>query len=202
MAFDEYLQALARGQSFWYAEFVAAIGAIVRGGHEVIAYLGRPGLTRSVVDQIDTPTRKDNVLRLVWRSLRLPLEAGCNLAFDNIGSEWIKPIDIGVYETYAAMCRCYVEATPQYGHRFEQEPAIIRWPLFLRRHVQPQHQAAVGKWSVWDSPDYPRRETIVLAAGNAEHERMAEWFAENNDPRFAPAVTIGWSKRLIEVGGE
>ena len=195
MALDEYLRCLEYGHHYFYESFVEAIKPLT-GDREVIAYMGRPMMTTRIRDEIDKSGRADNVLHHIWRSLRLPLEADCSIGWDNMGSEAITDLDAGAYLMTKELTGAWVEATPEIGHRFETEPAIIRWPLFMNRHGDNQHPAAVGRWRKWSDPDFPYPRVMILAAGVEEHKAMAAWFEANQpDARFIPAMTIGYSKQ-------
>ena len=198
MALDEYQQALRHDHLFYVDQFVEVFRPMVADGVEVIAYLGRPENTRSIIEDAVTAGRTDNVLREIWRALRLPLECDCSIAFDNMTGMNSGGLDDGVYAMAKSLTQAYVEATSQKDGVYDFEPAIIRWPLFRRRHVEPQHPSARDRFALWDDREYRHPQTVILATPR-EYNEAAKWFAEVSpswieSKRISLGVTIATAK--------
>lgn len=141
MSFDAYLHAQQRGLDQLWRGFARALRPVVDGKYtdgervQVICYLGSLKHDPDFVRLLDDPTRRDNWLWRVWRSLQPVLDAGCEVAFDTAGT-W-KPDDpeywlVGMMHAMGA--GGWIEGT-EYGfvHVFGQPPV---GPLEFHGHLK------------------------------------------------------------------
>lgn len=203
MAFNGYSVARTRKKRFVYDQFVSQYGALVDAGHEVIAYLGRPGNTTEFKQELKTKGRRDDIIRKLWDNLRLPLEAGCNIGLDNFSSNRRGGLDEALgHLILATGSKLYTEATMERLEMHEywwDLPQVIMWSLFRRRHGENQHPGAVGRFPKYSDDDFYPNEVIVLTTGQdvKTNQRAIDLANEIDGYGCIPAFNITAFKRLV-----
>ena len=92
MSFDSYIHAQERRLELIWRRFARAIRPVVRGKYtdgrpvRVVCYLGSLKDDPDFVRLLEKRGRLDDWLRRVWRSTRVILDAGCEIAFDTAGT--------------------------------------------------------------------------------------------------------------------
>ncbi len=126
-----------------------------RGAEEVIAYMGSLPSCNRVTANLTAPGRLDDVSRIIHECTRVPLQAGCSIAYDATGElpapekdpvtgevrrNWI--IDyLTMQQAILAEqnLKVYVEATPSFKSGvFDKFPSFVLDSTFTKRHIQGQ----------------------------------------------------------------
>lgn len=168
MHFYGGLDAVKDKKSFFTEDFVRVIRPYTEAGHEVIVYLGSPHNTTELQQELVTAGRRDDVVRKMWLATRLALECDCSIAFDNMGSLARSRHSEATYWFLNSLTRTYVEATVERHERneaFWNEPAIVAWRTFSRRHDDSPNLPSVLKFPQFDSEDWYGGEVLVLLTG-------------------------------------
>lgn len=212
MEFDQQLNCENAGLSHVIKSFETSVAGLAKSAAEVIVYIGAPHNTPRMTSLVKgAPASLDNWLWNIWRSLRLPLELGCSIGFDNFGGEAITVYETRLAHFVDSLCRLYgrrvyVEATTQFDSPIhDQFPMFVLDDKFDERHELPQHPAVRNKLPVigsdqWYLQDiYPLLQTGHFGAGTAGQEKLRARVETLNQDGISPFVTLPLAERLEEL---
>lgn len=212
MEFDQQLNCENAGLSHIVKSFEKSVASLTKAAADVIAYLGAPHNTPRMTTLIQgAPASLDNWLWNVWRSLRLPLELGCSIAFDNFGGEAITVYETRLAHFVDSLCRLYgrrlyIEATTRFDSPLhDQFPMFVLDEKFDERHEPPQHPVVRGKLPLvgsetWYLQDvYPLFQTGHFGNDQSGRNKLIARVEAYNQEGISPFVTLPLAERLEEL---